>query len=240
MKNHVLTGLAAILVISCSTAALAASDNHRRMGQYSGFEGNEQVLGTEVAKAIMDASPTKGSEHDFTGREIELGLAVGTAIKIMNVESGYKHEMNDALVKMTLNFIQFAKDNDLVDEMIAEEIVTGLPMMTRVRKIIEKTGNTELALIAVTEQTACFYQLVQETQREPGRITYQSPFGNVLENTRRLGMHDLTEQEIHEIWTIPRIKGAGELLGVDLQVSQWREDGIITISLPEQKVAAGR
>ncbi len=240
MKNHVLTGLAAILVISCSTAALAASDNHRRMGQYSGFEGNEQVLGTEVAKAIMDASPTKGSEHDFTGREIELGLAVGTAIKIMNVESGYKHEMNDALVKMTLNFIQFAKDNDLVDEMIAEEIVTGLPMMTRVRKIIEKTGNTELALIAVTEQTACFYQLVQETQREPGRITYQSPFGNVLENTRRLGMHDLTEQEIHEIWTIPRIKGAGELLGVDLQVSQWREDGIITISLPEQKIAAGR
>jgi hypothetical protein len=238
MKKHIFTGLAATLLISCSMAALASPDQQRRMGQYSGFEGDEQELGAEVALAIMEASPTKGSEHDFTGREKELGLAVGTAIKIMNVESGYKHEMNDALVKMTLNFIQFAKDNDLIDEMITEEIATGIPMMTRVRKVIEKTGNTELALIAVTEQTACFYQLVQETQREPGKITYQSPFGNVLENTRRLGMHDLTEQEIHEIWTIPRIKGAGELLGVSLQVSEWQEDGMITISLPENKVAA--
>jgi len=238
MRKHLFTGLITMLAVACSTAALAEADQHRRMGQYSGFEGNEQALGTEVAKAIMEVSPTKGDEHDFTGREKELGLAVGTAIKIMNVEASYEHEMNDALVKMTLNFIQFAKDHDLIDEMIAEEIATGMPMMTRVRKVIEKTGNTELALIAVTEQTACFYQLVQETQREPGKITYQSPFGTVLVNTRRLSMHDLTEQEIHEIWTIPRIKGAGELLGVDLQVSEWREDGMITISLPANKLAA--
>jgi len=193
MRKHLFTGLITMLAVACSTAALAEADQHRRMGQYSGFEGNEQALGTEVAKAIMEVSPTKGDEHDFTGREKELGLAVGTAIKIMNVEASYEHEMNDALVKMTLNFIQFAKDHDLIDEMIAEEIATGMPMMTRVRKVIEKTGNTELALIAVTEQTACFYQLVQETQREPGKITYQSPFGTVLVNTRRLSMHDLTE-----------------------------------------------
>jgi len=218
MRKHLFTGLITMLAVACSTAALAEADQHRRMGQYSGFEGNEQALGTEVAKAIMEVSPTKGDEHDFTGREKELGLAVGTAIKIMNVEASYEHEMNDALVKMTLNFIQFAKDHDLIDEMIAEEIATGMPMMTRVRKVIEKTGNTELALIAVTEQTACFYQLVQETQREPGKITYQSPFGTVLVNTRRLSMHDLTE--------------------VDLQVSEWREDGMITISLPANKLAA--
>jgi len=238
MKKHLIAGLLALLAVVTSTVAFAEAEQHRRMGQYSGFEGNEQALGTEVAKAIMEVSPTKGDEHDFTGREKELGLAVGTAIKIMNVEASYEHEMNDALVKMTLNFIQFAKDHDLIDEMIAEEIATGMPMMTRVRKVIEKTGNTELALIAVTEQTACFYQLVQETQREPGKITYQSPFGTVLVNTRRLSMHDLTEQEIHEIWTIPRIKGAGELLGVDLQVSEWQEDGMITISLPDNKLAA--
>jgi len=238
MRKHLFTGLMTMLAVACSTVALAEADQQRRMGQYSGFEGNEQVLGAEVAKAIMEVSPTQGDEHDFTGREKELGLAVATAIKIMNVEASYEHEMNDALVKMTLNFIQFAKDHDLIDEMIAEEIATGMPMMTRVRKVIEKTGNTELALIAVTEQTACFYQLVQETQREPGKITYQSPFGTVQVNTRRLSMHDLTEQEIHEIWTIPRIKGAGELLGVDLQVSEWQEDGMITISLPDNKLAA--
>ena len=239
MKNHAIAGLTAILMITCGAAAFAAADKHRRMGQYSGFEGNEEELGAKVAQAILEASPTKGSEHDFTGREKDLGLAVGTAIKILNANSGYQHEMNDALVKMTLNYIQFAKDNDLVDEMIAEEIATSIPMMTRVRKLIEKTGHTELALIAVTEQTACFYQLVQETQREPGKITYRSPFGTVLANTTRLGMHDLTEQEIHKIWTVPRIKGAGELLGVDLQVSEWRDDGMITISLPDTKLAAG-
>ncbi|MDP6415547.1 MAG: hypothetical protein QGG54_11085 [Gammaproteobacteria bacterium] len=238
MIKLIATSMLAILSVTFSIGVLAEAQQHRRMGQYSGFEGNEQVLGSEVAKAIMQVSPTKGNEHDFDGREKELGLAVGTAIKIMNVESGYKHEMNDALVKMTLNFIQFAKDHNLVDEMITEEIATGLPMMTRVRKLIEKTGNTELALIAVTEQTACFYQLVQETHREPGKLTYKSPFGNVLTSTRRLGMHDLTEQEIHEIWTVPRIKGAGDLLGVDLQVSEWQEDGMITISLPSNKLAS--
>jgi len=242
MTRTAIKVLVTTLSLLCSIAALAGAhagqaEQHRQIGQYSGFEGNEEALGAAVAAAIAEASPTQGPEHDFSGREDTLGLAVSAAIKIMNANSGYQHEMNDALVKMTLNYIQFAKDNDLVDEMIAEEIATGIPMMTRVRKVIEKTGNQELALIAVTEQTACFYQLVLDTEREPGKITYQSPYRTVLASTTRLGMHDLTEQEIHEIWTVPRIKGAGELLGVDLQVSEWREDGTITISLPETRVA---
>jgi hypothetical protein len=36
---------------------------------------------------------------------------------------------------------------------------------------------------------------------------------------------------------VPRIKGPGQLMGVDLQVSEWRDDGMITISLPETRVA---
>lgn len=236
-----MTALAAVALLGTAAALAGAhggkDGGHKKMGQYSGFEGNEAELGAAVAAAIGEVSPTGGPEHDFKGREENLGLAVASAIKIMNANAGYQHEMNDALVKMTLNFIQFAKDQDLVDEMIAEEVATGLPMMSRVRKMIEKTGNEELALIAVTEQTACFYQLVLDTQREPGKITYKSPFSTVLASTTRLGMHDLTEQEIHEIWTVPRIKGSGELLGVDLQVSEWREDGMITISLPETRVA---
>lgn len=242
MKRAITIGLLAVAAALANSVTLAGAHEgpaaeHRKMGEYSGFEGNEAALGAAVAAAIATASPTKGPEHDFTGREEDLGLAVASAIKIMNASDGYQHEMNDALVKMTLNYIQFAKDQGLVDDMIKEEIATTLPMMSRVRKLIEKTGNQELALIAVTEQTACFYQLVLDTQRAPGKITYKSPFGNVLASTTRLGMHDLTEQEIHEIWTIPRIKGAGELMGVDLQVSEWRDDGMITISLPETRVA---
>ncbi|MBT8442816.1 MAG: hypothetical protein KJO76_10555 [Gammaproteobacteria bacterium] len=232
----------AMIVLLVSAGALAGAhsgkgDGHKKMGQYSGFEGNEEALGAAVAAAIAETSPTKGPEHDFGGREKDLGLAVASAIKIMNSNSAYQHEMNDALVKMTLNFIQFAKDNDMMEAAVTEEIATQMPMMTRVRRLIDKTGNTELALIAVTEQTACFYQLVLDTQREPGKVTYKSPFATVLASTTRLGMHDLTEQEIHELWTVPRIKGAGEMMGVDLQVSEWREDGMITISLPESRVA---
>jgi hypothetical protein len=223
--------LTALGMLSFGSAALAAS-GQRQIGQYSGFESDEQVLGAAVAEAILEVSPTKSENHNFKGREETLGLAVSTIIKTMNVESSYTHEMNDALVKMTLNYIQFAKDHGLVDDMIDEETRVQFPMLNRIRKLIEKTGNRELALIAVTEQTTCFYQLVDNTTREPGTLTYVSPFGNVLDVTRKLGQHDLTEEEIHNIWTVPRLRRSAESLGIDLQISEWNEAGIITISLP--------
>jgi hypothetical protein len=223
--------LAALGPLLFASVVLAA-DGQRQIGQYSGFESDEQILGAAVAEAILEVSPSKSEKHDFKGREETLGLAVSTIIKTMNVESSYTHEMNDALVKMTLNYIQFAKDHDLVDDMIDEETRVQFPMLNRMRKLIEKTGNQELALIAVTEQTTCFYQLVENTTRQPGKLTYVSPFGNVLDVTRKLGQHDLTEEEIHNIWTIPRLRRSAETLGVDLQISEWNDDGIITISLP--------
>ena len=92
--------------------------------------------------------------------------------------------------------------------------------------------------MAITDRTSCFYQLVDRAEREPGSITYRSPFGNVLAQTGPLGQHDLTEQEIHEIWTVPRIMGQAKLMGVDVQVSDWNEDGMITISVPQVTMAA--
>jgi hypothetical protein len=214
----------------------AGDARKRQFVELSGFEGQEQELGAAVAATIMEISPTKGANHDFSEplREQRLGYAVSTAMRTINVDKPYMHEMNDALVKMTLNFIQFAKDNELMDEVIAKETSTQFPMLDRVRLLIEKTGNKELALQAITDRTACFYQLVEEAQRKPGSITFKSPYGTVLTASRRLGQHDLTEEEIHEIWTIPRIHGAAETLGVDIVVSEWNEDGIITISLTEE------
>jgi hypothetical protein len=223
---------AAVLGTLLLSSALPAADGQRQIGQYSGFESQENILGAAVAEAILQVSPTKAEAHNFKGREETLGRAVSTIIKTMNVESSYTHEMNDALVKMTLGYIQFAKDHDLVDDMIDEEARIQFPMLNRIRRLIEKTGNRELALIAVTEQTTCFYQLVDDTSREPGELTYVSPFGNVLNVTRELGQHDLTEQEIHTIWTVPRLRRSAETLGIDLQISEWNDDGIITISLP--------
>ena len=183
------------LILSACIATTAGAGGHERrtLGKYSGFENNEAELGAAVAKAIMEISPTADAKHDFTGREEMLGRYVAAAIKTLNANRVYQHEMNDALVKMTLNYIQFAKNNDMMDQIVDLEVETQFPLMSRVGQMIEKTGNQELALI---------------------------------------------EQEIQKKWTVPRIKRSAEIMGVDLQISEWRDDGMITISVPENKLAS--
>ena len=90
--------------------------NGRGFAELSGFEGSESALGAAVAKAILEASPTKGPEHDFSGREEMLGQGVATVIRTLNVREPYQHETNDALVKMTLTYIQFAKQHELLED----------------------------------------------------------------------------------------------------------------------------
>jgi hypothetical protein len=65
----------------------------------------------------------------------------------------------------------------------------------------------------------------------PGYRRYRSPWTNVLTQTTKLKQHDITEQWIHENWTIPRMAGYSKLLGVDLEVSPWQEDGMITVKI---------
>ena len=69
--------------------------------------------------------------------------------------------------------------------------------------------------------------------KQPGMVTYRAPYGHVLTQTRRMGMHDLTEQEIHEKWTAPHIEVWSEVLGVDIRISDWQEDGMVTLYIPE-------
>ena len=52
--------------------------------------------------------------------------------------------MNDALVKMTLTYIQFAKDHGLLDDLIETEMRTQFPMLTRVGKMILDGDNAVL------------------------------------------------------------------------------------------------
>jgi hypothetical protein len=187
---------------------------------------------SEVAKKPGKSS-FKASKTGFEGREEQVGKAVQLALKTMANSAGYQHEMNDALVKARLHAMQFAKDNDLMAEYVAHDIKTMSPINTRVGMIIEKTGDKEAALVGLCERTACHYQLVLETEAEEGKRTFKSPWGNVLDACKRLKMFDLTEQEIHENWYIPRIKGFAKDMGVDVTVSEWNEDGIITLSLPD-------
>ena len=176
-------------------------------------------------------SAFKAAKTGFEGREAEVGKAVQLALKTMANSAGYQHEMNDALVKARLQAMQFAKDNGLMEQYVEHDVKTMAPINDRVGMIIEKTGDKEAALVGLCERTACHYHLVLETESEPGKRTWKSPWGHVLSACKRLNMFDLTEQEIHETWFVPRIKGYAKAMGVDIKVSDWNEDGTVTIEL---------
>ena len=198
------TVAAAAVAVSLSATAFAAE---RQVGQYSPFPDKTE----------------------------ELGQAMQMVIKTLNHSSrAYEHQVNDALVKMTLGHIQFAKDHDLLEEVVLEEIRVQTPMLSRVAKMIEKSGDKELALKAVFEQTTCHFQLVMETEMQPGVRRYVFPYTRVLEQTTRLGQHDLTEEEIYNVWLKPRFEKYGDVLGVPLVVDPWDpETKIITVRIKD-------
>jgi hypothetical protein len=236
MTRALISALMALTVSLLFNAAFAGAHSeggHKQIGQYSGFEGNEDVLGAAVVAAILAAGDTEDQKFNFAGRELEVGLAASKMIKTLNSNSAYQHEMNDALVKMTLEFMQHAKNEGQLAKVANDDAMTQFPMLSRVAKMIDKTGNQELALKAITDQTTCFFQLAGQVEREPGMVTYRAPYGHVLTQTRRMGMHDLTEQEIHEKWTITHINVWSEVLGVDIEITDWQEDGMVTIYIPE-------
>jgi hypothetical protein len=145
--------------------------------------------------------------------------------------AGYDHEMNDPLVKAHMLAIQFAKNNGTLAEYVQHDIDTMEPINSRVKNMIEKTGKKELALAGLFDRTACHYALALDTTGEPGMRTWKSPFKTVLAACRKIGQFDLTEEEIHENWTRPRLIGYGKAMGVELKISDLGEDGTITCEL---------
>ena len=181
-----------------------------------------------------DAAPERkfeGRTSGFEGREDLLGKNMAVVLKTMQDSQPYQHEINDALIKATLGQLQFAKDHDMLDELLAQDLKVTSPMLERTAKLINRTENPELALVAVFDRTTCHYQLVLETESQPGKRTFQSPFNPVLDITRRLGQYDLTEKWIHENWTVPRYHQYAKVMGVEFDVSPWNEDRTITVSL---------
>lgn len=88
------------------------------------------------------AVPTSG----FEGREEELGKAVALALCTLKGGIPYPHEMNDALVKMHLSFLQFAKGQGLTAEYVAHDIALMRAPPERIWSKIAATGDRELAL----------------------------------------------------------------------------------------------
>ncbi len=167
----------------------------------------------------------------FEGREEILGRGLMQLLKTIIADQPYQHHMNDAALKATLVAIQFAKNNAMLPQYVEHDIKTLEPVNKRVAKMVETTGNPEYGLIAMFERTDCWYQSVLEYKTEPGRRTWLSPYRTVLEMGKRIGQFDFTEQEIHEQWTIPRMLGYAEAIGIKVKISAWQEDGWLSCEL---------
>lgn len=164
----------------------------------------------------------------FEGREALLGQAMSMVIKTLNQTEPYQHQVNGALVLAHLGAIQFAKNNGLLSEYVEHDRKMMEPVNLRIKKLIEETGNKELALEAVFDITECHYQLVLDTRVEPGKRTWVSPFKTSIEACTRIGMTDMTEADIHNLWTRPRLEAYAEDMGVEFRVSDLDSDGTIS------------
>jgi hypothetical protein len=167
------------------------------------------------------------------GREAELGLSVDMVMRSLRNHSFYPHEVNDALVKLYFVMLQFAKNHDMWEEIVAHDVRTMAPVNRRLGQLIRETGDREHALAGLTDDNSCHYQLVLETHAEPGLRRWKSPYGRVLDVCRRIGQFDLTEQEIHERYTVPRLMGYAAAMGVNIRVSPWQDDGMVTLELAD-------
>ena len=165
------------------------------------------------------------------GREDELGVSVAMAVRSLQNQSFYPHEVNDAVVKLTFVMLQFAKNHDMWAEIVAHDIATMEGVNRRLGKLVEDSGDREWVLNGLTDDNTCHYQMVLDTHAEPALRRWKSPYGRVLEVSRRIGQFDLTEEEIHQKYTKPRLLGYAKAAGVEIEVSDWSDDGIITMRL---------
>ena len=66
-------------------------------------------------------------------------------------------------------------------------------------------------------------------------MTYTSPFGIVMEASQKVGIFEnLTEEEVHENYIIPRYMAYADIMGVELDVSPLGPNGEVTVSLVQQ------
>lgn len=167
----------------------------------------------------------------FEGRERMLGDAVALALRTLKDSTPYQHDMNDALVKMHLSSVQFFKDQGVLEEYVAHDIKTMAPMLTRLKGMIDKTGEKEIALAGMFDRTACLYQLCMDLKSEPGKRSFTFPYFKVLGIARAEGRSDLSDRDLHERWLKPRLLGYAAELGVKIEVSDIGPDGLVTAKL---------
>ena len=174
-------------------------------------------------------APPTGME----GRESDVSESMQVLVRTMQIQIPYPHDMNDALLKAHLTAIQFAKDNNMLEQYVQHDRDTMQPLLDRTKNIIDKTGNKELALVMIFERTGCFFQMCLDAKIQPGKRTFTFPFKKVLDAATRLGQFDLTEEELLDKWWRPRYAGYGEAVGDEFNISDMDENGKVTVTLAD-------
>lgn len=187
-------------------------------------------LGEEVGAILTKYAGA--SENLVAGREAEFGRAITNVVRTFQMSQPYEHRANDALVKRDLEWLQYLKDKGQLEDAVQHDIKIKTPLFQRRGEYIKATGNVALALDSMTD-ASCFRDMVVATgfTKTSTELSYVSPYKEVLAAGTKRGMFTITEQEIHEQFTVPTLKGYAEVLGVDVEVSEWNEDRIITISI---------
>lgn len=236
-----------VIVVLVSSSAFAGSHNaaireamkdpkqmeafmENRLDHKTGLEGKEAELGRGIVALVQELD---GKLDLSKSSDEELGHYLLTAVKTMNHNSSYQHEFNDALVKLHLTAVSFAKDTGMYEQLVENDVKTTEFMMKRIGGAIKMTGREDFALMAIFEQTTCFFQLVDDLQwNSPTSVTYTTPFSRVMEASQKVGIFtNLTEEEVHSNYTIPRYMAYAEIMGVSLDVSPLGANGEITVTL---------
>ncbi|MGI9290208.1 MAG: hypothetical protein ACR2QG_02905 [Gammaproteobacteria bacterium] len=253
-KATFISSVSALLITVLSTTALAGGHNQAireamkdpkkmevfmddRLDHTTGLEGKEAELGQGVVALVKELD---GKMDLSKSSDEELGRYILTAVKTMNHNASYQHEYNDALVKLHLTAVSMAKDNDMYDVLVENDVKTTEYMMRRIGGAVKMTGREDFALKAIFEQTTCFFQLVDELEwTSSNSVTYTSPFGRVLNASQKVGIFEgLTEEDVHNNYIIPRYMAYAEIMGVSIDVSPLGQDGQVTVSLVNQQASA--
>ena len=190
----------------------------------------------EIGRAIGDLIAEKigVSEDLIEGREEEFGRLVGDAVRTFHMKLPYHHQGNDALIKEQLKTLDWAVQTGNLDTLIQHDIDSMYEILHERVYWIEQTGDYGLALDAVTTPT-CFRNLTIGEGFQwhgPMKVSWVSPYKRILEKGWLRGIWTtLTEQKIHELWTVPRFLGYAKHLDIHFDISEWNEeDRIISIT----------
>jgi hypothetical protein len=192
----------------------------------------------EIGRSVADlVARTIGvDENLIEDRDAEFGRIIGNAIRTYQMKMPYYHQGNDSLIKEQLKWIEYAFAANQVSGMIRHDVDSMREILGERVYWIEQTGDISLALDAVTTPT-CWRDLVVaegfQWHDNRHRVSYLSPYKRILEKGWKRGIWtNLTEQKIHEEWTVPRFNGYADHLQVRFDISPWNEDDrIISISV---------